>query len=306
MSVKVSIILPTYKRVDYLRESLGSVMIQTYENWECIVINDDPNSRGVVDVVIREFNDDRIQVIHNEVNLRIAGARNAGIKVATGEIIALLDDDDWWKANHLTLMVDAFKDPEVVFAYSGYVRHVEGVIEKEDMGVQAITPPKDVFKELMSGNFTINLASILSFRTSCLRKIGDLDTELNGFEDWDICVRASREGKVVSVPGTSAFQRVHYGDRLSTSFDSRMRVLDLLRTKWGKSPGFYRFYSRYEMEAYHAAMINEVMAKTKGRRLPLLKQCLLACDFSNLMSVKVYIKSVLIAMGGIRVVKHFV
>lgn len=306
MPIKVSIILPTYQRVDYLRESLGSVMIQTYENWECIVINDDPTSQDAVNMVLREFDDDRIQVVHNAVNLRIAGARNAGIKLATGDIVALLDDDDWWKPNHLALTVEAFQDPEVVFAYSGYVRHVEGAIEKKDLKVQAIAPPEDMFKELMSGNFTINLASILSFRTSCLRKIGDLDTELNGFEDWDICVRASQEGKVVSVPGTSAIQRVHYGDRLSTAFDSRMKVLNRLRTKWGNSPGFFRFYSRYEMEAYHAAMINEVMAKTKGRRLPLLKQCLLACDFSSLMAVKVYIKSILIAMGGIRVVRHFV
>ncbi len=306
MSSKVSIILPTYQRVDYLRESLESVMAQTYGNWECIVINDDPNSRDAVNEVIGEFGDDRIQVVHNVVNLRIAGARNAGIRRASGEIVALLDDDDWWKPNHLALTVEAFQDPEVVFAYSGYVRHVEGVIEKKDMGVLAITPPKNVFKELMSGNFTINLASILSFRTSCLRKIGELDTELNGFEDWDICVRASQEGKVVSISGTTAIQRVHYGDRLSTAFDSRMKVLDRLRTKWGNSPGFFKFYSRYEMEAYHAAMINEVMAQTKGRRLPLLKQCLLACDFSNLMAVKVYIKSILIAMGGVRVVKLFV
>src|SRR5262245_44117839 len=91
---KVSVIIPTHNRAELLRSAITSVLNQTFQDFEIIVIDD--ASKDHTREVIGHFNDARIKVIHNQVSKGAAGARNIGIMNTNCEYIAFLDDDDEW------------------------------------------------------------------------------------------------------------------------------------------------------------------------------------------------------------------
>ena len=94
MNEKISIIIPIYKVEGYLRKCIKSVLNQTYENLEIILVDDgSPDNCGKIADAFSEM-DNRIKVIHQE-NKGLCAARNAGLAVATGEYIGFIDSDDW-------------------------------------------------------------------------------------------------------------------------------------------------------------------------------------------------------------------
>ena len=98
MGCLVSVIIPTYKRkLDYVSNALQSVLNQTYNNIEIIVVDDSPNDfpyRDEIKNYIEKLNDDRVIYIRNEKNLGGSLSRNVGINASRGEYITFLDDDD--------------------------------------------------------------------------------------------------------------------------------------------------------------------------------------------------------------------
>ena len=97
----VSVVIPTYQRSDLLTRAIDSVLNQSYEQIECIVVNDNvPNDKyslALYDLLKQYSVDDRFKFIEQEKHINGAEARNCGIRKAKGEYIAFLDDDDWWK-----------------------------------------------------------------------------------------------------------------------------------------------------------------------------------------------------------------
>ena len=89
----VSIILPTYNRAGLISAALDSLLRQTYQKWECIII-DDGSTDDTVDV-LKTYDDPRIVYVYQE-NRGVSAARNTGISRCKGDMIALLDSDDEW------------------------------------------------------------------------------------------------------------------------------------------------------------------------------------------------------------------
>jgi glycosyltransferase involved in cell wall biosynthesis len=113
---KVSVIISTYNRPQYLSESIQSIENQTMSDWQLIVLND-----GGVDVrqSVEKFADPRILYVHDPVNRGAAFRRNQGIELAKGEYICYLDDDDTFYPNHLESLSKALdENPEAGLAYS--------------------------------------------------------------------------------------------------------------------------------------------------------------------------------------------
>ncbi len=114
---KVSIIVPCYNQADYLPEALGSVLQQTCEQWECIVVND--GSEDTTEEVAQQWvkKDARFKYI-NIPNGGLSNARNTGIEAASGIYILPLDSDDKLGENYLELALDAFNsEPKLKVVY---------------------------------------------------------------------------------------------------------------------------------------------------------------------------------------------
>ena len=120
MSDLISIITPLYNSRKYILETIQSVQSQTYDNWEMIVI-DDCSSDGSAEVVKIMAKDDlRIKLTILEKNSGPAGARNTGIKLASGRYLAFLDSDDLWHEQKLNKQLRFMQKNNYAFTYTGY------------------------------------------------------------------------------------------------------------------------------------------------------------------------------------------
>ena len=113
---KVSVIIPTYNRAAYVKEAIDSVLGQSYEDYEIIVVDD--GSSDDTNAVVKGFGDSRIRYIYQK-NKGISGARNTGIRNARAQFVALLDSDDIWFPQILELEVPILdQNPDLCLVYS--------------------------------------------------------------------------------------------------------------------------------------------------------------------------------------------
>jgi glycosyltransferase involved in cell wall biosynthesis len=112
---KASIIMPTYKRPHTINRAVNSIIAQTYQNWELIVI-DNAGDSGY------QFNDPRITVYPDNAEVSLAYARNTGIKYATGDLVCSFDDDDEMFPNYLQTFAEAFqRHPKAKMIIAGLI-----------------------------------------------------------------------------------------------------------------------------------------------------------------------------------------
>ena len=136
----VSIVLPVYNGQQYLRGSLKSILAQTYNNWELIVVDDASTDR--TPAIIREFagHDERIRVIRNEQNRKLPTSLNVGFADSRGEYLTWTSDDNLYEPEAIALMVetlDARADVGLVYC------NVTNIDEEgKDLGVRQLPGPE--------------------------------------------------------------------------------------------------------------------------------------------------------------------
>ena len=128
----VSIIVPVYNVEKYLRKCLDSIVNQTYKNIEVICV-DDGSPDNSIDI-LREYRakDDRVTIIRQK-NKGLSGARNTGIKNATGKYIMFIDSDDWVELNMVELMTKKMDNKNLELAVCGTINHIGNEIQKEKL-----------------------------------------------------------------------------------------------------------------------------------------------------------------------------
>ncbi len=107
MNPTVSVIIPTYNRANLVSRAIKSVLNQTYQDFEIIVVDD--CSEDNTEEIVKSFNDSRIRYIKHKKNKGGSAARNTGIKRARGKYIAFLDDDDEWLPSKLEKQIMLFE-----------------------------------------------------------------------------------------------------------------------------------------------------------------------------------------------------
>jgi teichuronic acid biosynthesis glycosyltransferase TuaG len=116
----VSIIMPYYKKRAYIKKSVLSILRQSYENFEVIIIYDDIDHSDISFINNIKKLDKRIKVIYNKKNIGAGPSRNVGISFAKGSIIAFLDCDDTWSHNKLNLQINFMSRKKADFSFTSY------------------------------------------------------------------------------------------------------------------------------------------------------------------------------------------
>ena len=117
----VSIITPVYNGAKYVRETIESVLKQTYTNWEMIIVDDGSKDKSADIVNEYVLRDSRIRLLR-QANGGSASARNNGIRNANGQYIALLDADDLWEANFLDSQLTLMRKENAIVVHASYKR----------------------------------------------------------------------------------------------------------------------------------------------------------------------------------------
>lgn len=144
MEELVSVIMPSYNTARFIKETVESVLAQTYKNWELIIV-DDCSSDNTDEVVSGFLSDTRIRYIKNEKNSGAAVSRNRALREAKGKWIAFLDSDDLWEAEKLEKQIAFMKSNNCHFSYTNYVE----IDEESKPNGKSVTGPKRVTKRGM-------------------------------------------------------------------------------------------------------------------------------------------------------------
>ena len=118
MNDLVSIIMPSYNTEQYIAETIQSVINQTYQNWELIIVDD--CSTDNTDTVVGKIKDSRIRYLKNEKNSGAAVSRNKALREANGRWVAFLDSDDLWKPEKLEKQISFMMKKKCYFSYTNY------------------------------------------------------------------------------------------------------------------------------------------------------------------------------------------
>jgi teichuronic acid biosynthesis glycosyltransferase TuaG len=127
---KISIIMPAYNSALYIEESIKSVLSQTYTDWELIIVDDGSNDN--TEEIVQPYVTAYSQITyHKQVNQGQAIARNKGIALSAGSLIAFLDSDDLWLPDTLKRLYDKLQDQKVDFVFCSFSRLVNGQLQEE-------------------------------------------------------------------------------------------------------------------------------------------------------------------------------
>jgi len=223
----VSIIMPTYNRMSIIGKAIESVLRQTYQNWELIIVND--CSSDNTSAVVRKYGDKRITLIDIKKNLGSPGAtRNIGIKKSRGEYIAYLDDDNTFRKNHIERLAEVLnRRSDIGLVYCSAELHFEDMEE---------TLIRDVYfkkKLLLIGNY-IDTSDVMH-RRECLAKSGFWNESKDYEEDWELWKRMAAHYDFYHIKEVLTDYNFHSGTRthelhsLQTPYESFKAVSDYLQ-----------------------------------------------------------------------------
>lgn len=143
MNELVSIIMPSYNTGKFIKETIMSVINQTYKNWELLIVDDCSND--TTDEVVKSIKDSRIKYLKNEVNSGAAISRNKALKEAKGRWIAFLDSDDLWEKQKLEKQIEFMQKNSYYFSYTNYIE----IDEDSNLNGRKVTGPKKITKNGM-------------------------------------------------------------------------------------------------------------------------------------------------------------
>ncbi|WP_414549622.1 glycosyltransferase [Anabaena sp. CCY 0017] len=199
----ISVIIPVYNGEKTIKETIESVLKQTYINLEVIVINSDSTDSTLE--IISNIQDERIKTFtYSQANGSVN--RNRGFSHACGEFISFLDADDLWTNDKLELqmkMLNKYPQTAVAYSWTDYIDY-DSKFLKPGKRVKIIG---DAYTELLLTNFLENGSNPL-IRRKALETIGGFDESLAAAQDWDMWLRLAASYEFVVVPKAQILYRM--------------------------------------------------------------------------------------------------
>ncbi len=203
--VKVSVIIPTYLRTISLSKAIESVLNQTFQEFEIIVVNDSSNEAETIRM-LSGFKEKRIKYFRNTRKKGANGARNTGILKAKGKYIAMLDDDDIFLPTKLEkqyYLLENNRDIGVVITQADVINEKDKVVRTIDDEFS----PEDIYYNLIFNNCVIHCS--VMFRKKIVVEAGYYNENLNQAQDYDLWCRFIRITKFFQINEKLVFWREH-------------------------------------------------------------------------------------------------
>jgi glycosyltransferase involved in cell wall biosynthesis len=225
----VSVIIPTHRRPVLLQAAILSVLNQTFQDFEIVVVDD--ASGDNTEEVVRSFGEPRIRYIAHKTNWRVAAARNTGMLNSGSPLIAFLDDDDEWLPAKLERQVELLGQCAFLtgVVYTGFqkVDRTSGEL------LSKVVPTKrgHILHELCRNN-CVGTASTVVLRRECLDEVGLFDETIEFGEEYEMWIRIAHAFDFAYLPEPLVRYSVH-STRLSTNYGVMVRGLERQLQKHG-------------------------------------------------------------------------
>lgn len=239
METKVSIIICSYNRANYISQALDSILEQSYIDFEVIII-DDASSDNTEEVVNRYLAlDTRIKYFKNEKNLGIARSRNKGVILSQGEYIAMLDSDDYWLgADKLRKQIEILEaDKEIGIIGTGIICIDEN--EKELKKDIFAADDKDIRSRILAKNQFAQ--SSVVFRKDAYKLAGGYQEKFTVCEDLDLWLAIGNKYKFANLVEPLTAYRIHSGGISKSKKLEIAQTTDAIIKKYKKNyPNYLR------------------------------------------------------------------
>jgi len=211
----ISIITPVFNQRLYIEQTIRSVLGQTYQEWEWILLDD--GSTDGTDKIIGNFSDSRMRYTCQEHAglANLTKTYNRALSMCTGSFIAMLDHDDYWPDDKLERQIKTFDNPDVVLSYgiccvvNQKGKEICNTVIPGDPGAAFNDPIGSAFKELLFVRYSFILNSTVMLRRSVMKTIGGFVEAEGLYHDFPTWVRLSLEGNFAPVPQCIGFHRKH-------------------------------------------------------------------------------------------------
>ena len=235
----VSIIMPTKNRLEMLKRSVSSVISQTYTLWELIVVLDGCTDDS--EEYLKSIDDKRIRVVSLKKSYGASGARNRGIKLTKGELIAFLDDDDEWFSTKLAKQISKFDLNNdkigLIYCWMNYYDENKKLVYSHNPTVSGYVFDKMVTQQSIGGCPSIII------KKSIIDEIGLFDENLFRGNDGDYWRRITQKFHVQVVSECLVNVYVGHNDRISVNSVPNLKFALISFEKWLKV--FHDDYNKY-------------------------------------------------------------
>lgn len=199
---KVSVIIPTYKRPDKLDRAIESVLAQTYQNVDVIVVDDnepDTEGRKLTEAKMAPYaGNPRVKYIRHEHNKNGSAARNTGARASDGKYIAFLDDDDIFYPEKIEAQVQRLEELPEEYA----VCYTDAVCEKENGKISKLSEKRegDLYFDALTRELSFLAGSNMFIRKDAFDSIGGFDESFIRSQDKEIVTRLLKKYKIARAP----------------------------------------------------------------------------------------------------------
>jgi len=152
---KISIIVPMYNAEKFIGKTIESVLAQTYQNWEMLIMNDVSTDNSLAIVSVYAKKDERIKIVNTEKNVGVVKGRNFLIDLASGKYIAFLDADDYWHNEKLEKQIKFMKEKNASISCTEYTRVKENEEKINDVIIKEEISYNDMLKNNYLGCLTV-------------------------------------------------------------------------------------------------------------------------------------------------------
>ena len=218
----VSVIIPAYNQARYISEAIQSLLNQTYPYFEAVIVND--GSTDETPSLLAEIHDPRFRVI-SQPNSGLSAARNTALRESSAALVTLLDADDFFLPDKLSILVSFLNDHSEIGMVSGGTILVDQ--ESKPFHQTIKTPDSIQIPELLFGNPFVPSSVVI--RRSWFETVGLFDETLRACEDWDLLLRMASAGcQFAWVEQPVAAYRFHLGQMTRDSDRMRNAIIKTL------------------------------------------------------------------------------
>lgn len=225
----VSVFIPVYNAEPFVAQAIESVLAQTYQHYELIIVND-ASTDGTAETIARYQNHPKVRVHHNLANLGMALNWNVGLRLAQGDFVAKLDADDFYEPHFLEEIVPVFqRHPAVGLVFSGVnLIHGDGRVTQERRYLTSWARSGRKFLQQLLQACVIRSPTVC-VRRVCYEHLGEFLPEMKLHTDWEMWVRIAACYDVGYVAKYLASYRLPYGDSCTSQAYRDGRSIDDLR-----------------------------------------------------------------------------
>lgn len=257
----ISVIIPVFNSEKTIRETIASVLKQSFTNFELILIND--GSQDITLEIITQIKDPRLKVFSYP-NAGVSASRNRGISQATGEYISFLDSDDLWTSDKLESQLKALQaNPQAGVAYS-WTHYIDESGKFLYSGNKVALNGK-VYEQLLLQNFIESGSNVL-IRREALNQVGGFDESLFGPEDWDLLIRLAAKYNFVVVPIPQILYRMSANSISSSISRQEKASLKVIEKAFAQAPEALQYLKRYSISNLYKYLTFRVLVGSLERQ----------------------------------------